>query len=172
MALTESFNEFAGKVVSRKELTDLLKKDGFSDSALFDVNSLSPEEQMKIARKAQAAVDAGHGDELAALLSPSMYITSQALTDIEEACLKEETEDLAVMALKPNIVAHANDLYIDVQDVVKLVSWGFGDEKLANAFIKAATDCADHRGAVGKDLQEVNEAFQGIAIKIADKFGL
>ena len=149
MALTNEFNQLAGKIVSKTEFKFLLEQAG------VDKNSGPSQEQ--IVRKASDAYSNGKLPEVMDLMNDvdsSMFLTSKSLAKIIKKKLRQK-DDLNIMtpALGALIRTNADSLYLRVQPLVKMTEWACNDKKIVDAFIKAAEDCTDHRNRT--DLHEV-----------------
>ena len=158
MALAESFNYLAGKIISSDEFIVKLKASGFS---LPEINT------------AQILEDPQYREEesLRRDIQTSVYLTSKAVAKIEEDVLQAKSRDGAFLSLQSALDQNAKSAYLNALPWVRLASWAYEDGNLVAAFIKAAEDCADHKDKVSGDLQEIHAALKGITSKISSKFG-
>ena len=83
--LMRDFNEFAGKVVSSNEISDLLDKRGVSSDDVFG----SYPDVIKKLRKAVILSDSCVEEMLST--ASHIYINSRFLTKVEKAVLQEDT---------------------------------------------------------------------------------
>jgi hypothetical protein len=171
MSLSQSFNEFAGKVISGQEMASLLKAAGYDSDALkFD--------EVQITQKALELQNSGRDEEFRALLDAltkpqNMYITKETALLIEQDALSMDDPDLSLAALQRGFKRHMKDAYVPAQPYVQGVTMFIDDDKkLTTAFVKAVQACKDHSAEVGTKLVDINSVTASIVKKLAVKFGL
>ena len=162
MALTESFNKFAGKVINCGELRQELAKAGF----YLDTQPASAQFLKKINNQDSETLD------LIKTLSESQYMTSQTAKEIEQEVLNCSDPESAIATLQVTTAKHANGLYVEAVSTLKMASSCYDDKAFVKAYIKAVDACADHKDKVGKDTVELQTAAQEIIQKVVTKFGL
>jgi transcriptional regulator with GAF, ATPase, and Fis domain len=164
MALRESFNQFAGKIVNIAEFETRVEALG-----------ISREERLEFHEKFESMYEAGQLAEISSLMKEverSHYLTSKAVSDVEKAALQSENEVFAQIAMEDALSAHAADAYCKVLPMLKMMAFVATDnQKLLTAITKAAEECTDYRSKEA-ELQEQQSAIQGIVKKASAKFGL
>jgi hypothetical protein len=162
MALRESFNQFTDKIVSQAEY-----------DAKVAALGISREESIAFLDKLEEMRDSGQLDEISTLMKEvehAGYLTSKDAAKIEEAVMATENEVFAQMALEDAL--QASPSYCKILPALKLAAFvAPDDEKLLNAFTKAAQECTDYSDKIA-DMQEMQSAINGIVKKASAKFGL
>jgi hypothetical protein len=168
MALAESFNQFAGKIVNDAEFTALLKQAGIDEKT----NSLAA----AFIQKTQEALKArrlSEADDMEALHNQiDLYLSPETAAAIEKEALQSQDRHSAITVLYSVRKTHADGVYLDILPMVKIAALVYDDKTVLNAFIKAAENCTDHRSKIGADWPKM-EQFAAKAVKeIEKKFGL